>query len=85
MTDRGKTLAKDLGINAEHAEDMESVQKYMEEHRVPELFNEILTRLLETQPKHAKTKIVEILSSLQPTENKDPFNQRGYDFTDQKE
>ena len=48
MTDRGKVLAKDLGINQEHAGDMESVQKYMEEHRVPELFNEILTRLLET-------------------------------------
>ena len=48
QTERGKQLAKDLGINQEHSEDMESVQKYMEQHRIPELFNEILTRLLET-------------------------------------
>ena len=47
-TERGKQLTKDLGISEEHSGDMENVQKYMEEHRIPELFNEILTRLLES-------------------------------------
>ena len=63
-TERGKALAKDLNISQEHAEDMEAVQKYMEEHRIPELFNEILTRLLHEQPKNSKQKIVEILSTI---------------------
>jgi len=53
-TERGKALAKDLKISQEHSEDMEAVQKYMEGHRIPELFNEILTRLLHEQPKNSK-------------------------------
>ena len=41
---------------------MENVMKYVEEHRIPELFNEILTRILEERPEDAKAHIVECLN-----------------------
>ena len=59
---RGNKLAKSIGISEEHAGDMENVIKYMEEHRIPELFNEILTRILEERPEDAKAHIVECLN-----------------------
>ena len=47
---RGARLATDIGINKEHERDMESIIKYMEEHRMQELFKEILTRILDERP-----------------------------------
>ena len=43
---RGEKLTNDINISKEHAPNMEKIMKYMEEHRLPELFNEILTRVL---------------------------------------
>ena len=50
MATRGEKLAKQIGINSQHSKDMENVMGYMEENRIPELFNEILTRMLEEKP-----------------------------------
>ena len=47
---RGNKMTKDFGINSEHSNDMEAVDEYMEKNRVPELFNEILTRILDERP-----------------------------------
>ena len=43
---RGEKLTNEIGTSNEHAPNMEKIMKYMEEHRLPELFNEILTRVL---------------------------------------
>ena len=47
---RGQELTGSLGISEEHEPNMEEIMKYMEEHRLPELFNEILTRILDERP-----------------------------------
>ena len=51
---RGEKLACEVGISSEHSANMENIMKYMEEHRLPELFNEIMTRILIKQPDNAK-------------------------------
>ena len=51
---RGEKLADEINISDEHAPNMEKIAKYMEDHRLPELFNEILTRILIKQPDNAK-------------------------------
>jgi hypothetical protein len=43
---------------------MENVMNYMEEHRLPELFNEILTRILDERPNNAKYHIIEYLKTV---------------------
>ena len=47
---RGEKLTDEIGISEEHAQNMEEIMAYMEQHRLPELFNEILTRILDERP-----------------------------------
>ena len=61
---RGEKLAEEIGISNEHAGNMEATIKYMEEHRLPELFNEILTRILDERPNNAKYHIIEYLKTV---------------------
>ena len=61
---RGANLAEELGISGEHEEDMEAIMKYLEEHRIQELFNEILTRILDERPQDAKYHICELLKQV---------------------
>ena len=63
---------------------MESIMKYMEEHRLPELFNEILTRILDERPQKAKAHIIEYLKTVQKVRNDDPLCQKVYHFQDQE-
>ena len=77
---RGNKLAQSIGVSEEHAGDMENVMKYMEEHRIPELFNEILTLILEERPEDAKAHIVECLNFFQKQKSKDPLSQKVYQF-----
>ena len=43
----------------------------MEEHRIPELFNELLTRILYERPDDAKDRIAQMLKSVHKVQNKD--------------
>ena len=52
--------------------------KYMEEHRLPELFNEILTRILIKQPDNAKQHIIEYLKLVKKVPSSDPHSQKVY-------
>ena len=61
---RGENLAADIGISKEHGVNMENTTKYMEEHRLPELFNEILTRIPDERPNNAKYHIIEYLKTV---------------------
>ena len=47
---------------------------YMESNRVPELFNEILTRILDERPQDAKHHIVEYLKTVQKHKLDDPHS-----------
>lgn len=62
---RGERLAEEIGISKEHEGDMEDIITYMEEHRIQELFNEILTRVLDERPQNAKYSICEYLKQVQ--------------------
>jgi hypothetical protein len=77
---RGKRLAGEIGVSAEHEEDMEDIIAYMEDHRIQELFNEILTRVLDERPQNAKYSICEYLKSVQKQPKSDPYSQRVYQF-----
>ena len=57
--------------------------KYMEENRIQELFNEVLTRILDERPQDAKTHIVEYLKTVQKQRSNDPHCQKVYQFQDQ--
>ena len=58
-------MTQEVGVNKEHAGDMESIMSYMEKHRIQELFNEILTRVLDERPQKAKAHIIEYLKTAQ--------------------
>ena len=75
---RGDKMTKDFGISKEHSSDMEAVSKYMETNRVPELFNEILTRVLDERPQNAKEAIIEYLKAVEKTSTNDPHCQKVY-------
>ena len=59
---------------------MEKIMKYMEDHRLPELFNEILTRILIKQPDNAKQHIIEYLKLVRKVPSTDPHSQKVYQF-----
>ena len=61
---RGLRLAEDASISNEHEDDLEATMKYMEDHRIQELFNELLTRILEERPEDAKYRIVQLLKTV---------------------
>ena len=80
---RGERMTQELGINKQHSSDVENIIKYMEKHRIQELFNEILTRILDERPQDAKAHIVEYLKTAQRVQNDDPLSQKLYAFQDQ--
>ena len=56
----------------------------MEEHRIEELFNEVLTRILDERPQDAKYHICEYLKTVQKKPNNDPHSQKVWEFADAK-
>ena len=81
---RGANLANELGISNEHCDDMEAVMSYMEKNRIPELFNEILTRILDERPPDAKQHIIEYLKTAHKAPLDDPNSRKLYQFQDQE-
>ena len=79
---RGLRLADDAGISKEHEDDLEATMKYMEDHRIQELFNELLTRILEERPEDAKYRIVQLLKTVQKIPQTDKRCQRVYQIMD---
>ena len=63
---------------------MEKIMKYMEDNRIQELFNEILTRILDERPHDAKSHIVEYLKTVQKHQSNDIHCQKLYQFQDQE-
>ena len=61
---RSAKLCTEAGISQEHEADLEKTIAYMEEHRIQELFNELLTRVLDERPEDAKYRIVQLLKTV---------------------
>ena len=51
---------------------------YMEKNRIPELFNEILTRIMDERPQDAKAHIIEYLKTAQKVPTEDPHSNKLY-------
>ena len=79
---RGLKLADEAGISKEHEDDLEATIKYMEDHRIQELFNELLTRILDERPEDAKYRIVQLLKTVQKIPQTDQHCQRVYQIMD---
>ena len=62
---------------------MESVMAYMEKNRIQELFNEVLTRIMDERPQDAKAHIIEYLKTVQKMPSEDPHSKKLYHFQDQ--
>ena len=75
---RGEKLASEIGVSDEHSKEMEDIIQYMEKHRLPELFNEILTRILDERPRDAKFHIIECLRTIKKVNTMDPNCQKVY-------
>ena len=82
---RAGKLCSDANISQEHENDLEDTIQYMEEHRIPELFNELLTRILYERPDDAKERIVQMLKTVHKVQNKDSNSQRVYQILEQPE
>ena len=54
----------------------------METHRIQELFNELLTRILDERPEDAKYRLVQLLKTVQKFKAKDKHMQRAYQIMD---
>ena len=61
---RASKLCADSGISQEHESELEGTIAYMEEHRIQELFNELLTRILDERPDDARYRIVQLLKTV---------------------
>ena len=76
-----EALMKQLSIDKDHKGKIEEVAKYMQDHRIQELFNEILTNILHTRPPNAKMYIVQCLKNIQRLpQQDDPLSKQLYNF-----
>ena len=77
-----KALMEQLGIAAENQGQIENIQNYFEEHKISELFNEMLTNLLHQKPANAKHFIIQFLKNIQKKDfsKEDPLNKNIYQF-----
>lgn len=80
---RACKLCEDANINTEHEDDLESTMQYMEEHRIPELFNELLTRVLMERPEDARYRMVQMLRTVQKIRKADKNRKRAYHFMEE--
>ncbi len=57
-------LADDLKISGEHMTSLQTIDSYFEKHRVNEMFNEMLTNILQERPVDARAYILQALKGL---------------------
>lgn len=58
-------LATDLNLPEEHLNSLQTIEQYFEKHRINELFNELMTNILQERPVDARQYILDSLKSLQ--------------------
>jgi CelD/BcsL family acetyltransferase involved in cellulose biosynthesis len=57
-------LAADLKLPQEHLTSLGSIQDYFDKHRINELFNELMTNILQERPVDARQYLLDSLKSL---------------------
>lgn len=57
-------LAADLKLPEEHLSSLGSIQDYFDKHRINELFNELMTNILQERPVDARQYLLDSLKSL---------------------
>ena len=75
---------RELGVTREHATDMEYIDNYVKDHKLNELFNELLTNILHERPEDPRQHVIEQLKSLSKRDFKkeDPHNENIYEMAD---
>lgn len=58
-------LAADLKLPEEHHSSLQTIEQYFEKHRINELFNELMTNILQERPVDARQYLLDSLKSLQ--------------------
>jgi hypothetical protein len=58
-------LATDLHIPEEHMTSLITIEQYFEKHKINELFNELMTNILQERPVDARQYLLDSLKSLQ--------------------
>eukprot|EP00347_Sterkiella_histriomuscorum_P014982 403358764 len=71
-------LMQKLNIGGEHKGKIEDINKYIKDHRIQELFNEMLTNILYNRPPSAKLFIIESLKNVQKVKPDDPHSNQIY-------
>lgn len=71
-----------LGLSEEHVGSIAQIDHYFDKHRVHELFNELMTNVLQERPADARQYILQSLKSLQrhDASKEDPVNRNLYKF-----
>ena len=77
-------LAEELNLPQEHVQSLQSIDQYFEKHRINELFNELMTNILQERPVDARQYLLDSLKSLQKQDfsKDDALNKNIYKFSE---
>ena len=77
-------LAEDLKLPQEHVSSLTTIDNYFEKHRINELFNELMTNILQERPVDARQYLLDSLKSLQKQDfsKEDALNKNIYKFNE---
>jgi hypothetical protein len=62
--EKNQKLAAELGLPQEHVQSLVTIDQYFEKHKINELFNEMMTNVLNERPVDARAYILDSLKSL---------------------
>ncbi len=75
-------LLNDLNLGLDQTNSVVAIDNYFDKHRINELFNELMTNLLNERPVDARSYILNGLKSIQKHDysREDPHNKNVYKF-----
>lgn len=84
-TEELQQLAAALNIPAESVSSLQSIDQYFEKNKINELFNELMTNVLNERPPDARQYILDSLKTLQKADfqKDDSLNKNLYKFQEQ--
>ena len=77
-------MADELNLPQEHVQSLQGIDGYFEKHRINELFNELMTNILQERPEDARQYLLVSLKSLQKQDfsKDDALNKNIYKFSE---
>ena len=69
-----------MGVSPEHGKNVSEIDSYIKNHRLNELFNELMTHLMHKKPEDSKAAVVEYLKGIKKIKasKDDPFDNNVY-------